>query len=284
MDFLLKNAWWPRLAAHNRLLARALMLLAVLWFGWRLAGALWLVTGQDRTALNPPARREESGPSLPEVDTGRLAGFTIFKAVTAPSPAAGAANAPDTSLQLRLDGVFAGSDRQRSGAIIADPNQGVGQLYRPGQSVPGGAVLEAVHADRVILSRNGSTEVLRFAKTNLLGGDAPPPVPTAAAGGGDKARAMLDSAISRLGSEPGAYLAEMGLVAGGEGYEITEGAPANVRRGLGLKPGDRILRLNGQPLGNPQLDRQLLEQVKQSGHVRVEFRRGSQNLTIEQNF
>jgi general secretion pathway protein C len=268
-------------------MAQALMLLATLWFGWRMAGALWLLTGQDHVALNAPVVRQDDTHAQPDVDTGRLAGFSIFRAVAAKETgSANTANAPDTSLQLRLDGVFASSDRQRSGAIISEQNQGVGKLYVPGQSVPGGATLETVFPDRVVLSLNGSTEVLRFIKTNLLGGDPPPAAAAApgAADNGGKARAMLSNAIERLASEPGAYLSEMGLASTGEGYEITEAAPANIRRSLGLKAGDRILRLNGQSLGNPQLDRQLLEQVKQSGHVRVEFRRGSQNLTIEQNF
>ncbi|WP_130415571.1 type II secretion system protein N [Fluviicoccus keumensis] len=273
------------IAGHNRKLAQALMLLAVLWFGWRLAGSLWLVTGQDHADLARPPAQATADSAQPDVDTGKLAGFSLFKSASPARSDQGGEATQETSLQLRLDGVFAGSDPKRSGAIIADQGQGVGKLYAVGQSVPGGAILESVHPDKVVLSRNGSREVLRFVKTNLLGGDAPPS-PSAAAGGGqgDKARQMLSSAIDRLGSEPGAYLSEMGLVAGGEGYEITDSAPANIRRSLGLKAGDKILRLNGQPLGNPQLDRQLLEQVKQSGHVRVDVRRGSQTLTIEQNF
>ncbi|HEX5278139.1 MAG TPA: type II secretion system protein N [Fluviicoccus sp.] len=283
MASFLKNPAWSRIAGHNRRMAQALMLLATLWFGWRLAGSLWLVTGQDHADLPRPVA--ESGPAVaqPEIDTSLLAGFSLFKTPAAPSGAAENAT-QETSLQLRLDGVFAGSDPRRSGAIITDQAQGVGKLYAVGQAVAGGATLESVYADRVILSRNGNREVLRFVRTNLLGGDPPPAAGASAAGQSGKAREMLSSAIERLGSEPGAYLSEMGLVAGGEGYEITDGAPANIRRSLGLKAGDRILRLNGQPLGNPQLDRQLLEQVKQSGHVRVDLRRGSQNLTIEQNF
>ena len=39
MGFLVKNPLWSWLAAHNRQMAQALMLLATLWFGWRMAGA-----------------------------------------------------------------------------------------------------------------------------------------------------------------------------------------------------------------------------------------------------
>lgn len=262
------------------------MLLAVVWFGWRMAGALWLLSGQDRSQLSRPEPQVQTGDSLPPVDTARLAGYAVFRAAAKPAAVSGdPANAPDTSLQLRLDGVFASPDRSRSGAIISEQGQLRGKLYHVGESVAGGATLEAVYPDRVVLVRNGASEVLRFVRTSLLGGDASPSAPSAGGGGkAAQARAMLGTAIERLGSEPGAYLAEMGLVAGGEGYQITEGAPADLRQRLGLRAGDRIVRLNGQSLGNPQLDRQLLEQVRQSGQARVELRRGSQNLTIEQKF
>ena len=53
---------------------------------------------------------------------------------------------------------------------------------------------------------------------------------------GLQARDMLSQAVGRLSSEPDAYLSEMGLVAKkGQGYEITDNAPANLRRSLGLK-------------------------------------------------
>ncbi len=273
---------WTSLTRHNRQMARGLMLVATLWFGWRAASALWLVTGQDHADLPKPQPSAMAAPSGPDVDTARLAGFSLFRAA-APTAAVGA-DAPDTALQLRLDGVFAGSDPARSGAIISDPAQGSGKLYAVGQSLPGGATLREVHADRVILDRNGRGEVLRFVRTSLLGGDAPAGPTPGSADKGAQARDALSNAINRLGSEPDAYLAEMGLSRSGEGYEITAGAPANIRRGVGLKPGDRLLRLNGQPLGNPQRDRELLEQVQQSGHARVDIRRGSQTLTIEQNF
>ena len=102
---------------------------------------------------------------------------------------------------------------------------------------------------------------------------------------GLQARELLDQAVNRLANEPEAYLAEMGLVTkNGQGYEITDNASATMRRNLGIKAGDKILRLNGQPLGNPQLDKNLLQQVQQTGHARIDIQRGSQTLTIEQNF
>jgi general secretion pathway protein C len=268
---------------HNRNIARAVMLVATLFFGWRMASLLWLLAGQDRADLAKPTLAPVTS-NVAAVDGSRLATFSIFKVDTTVS-AGDAANAPDTVLQLKLDGVFASNNPQQSSAIISEQGQGIGKLYQVGQQVSGGATLSAVYVDRVLLQRNGVDEVLRFVKTNLLGGDTPVVAPVAADKRGLQARDMLSQAVSRLNTEPDAYLSEMGLVAKkGQGYEITDNAPANLRRSLGLKAGDKILRLNGQPLGNPQLDKDLLQQVQQTGHARIDIQRGSQTLTIEQNF
>lgn len=270
---------------HNRSIARAVMLVATLFFGWRMASLLWLLAGQDRADLSKPTLAPVAS-TVPTVDGGRLATFNIFKVNTTIS-ATDAANAPDTALQLKLDGVFASTNPQQSSAIISEQGQGIGKLYQVGQQVAGGATLSAVYVDRVLLQRNGVDEVLRFIKTNLLGGDPPVSTPIASTVNkqGLQARDMISKAVGRLNSDPSAYLAEMGLTArNGQGYEITDNAPANLRRSLGLKAGDKILRLNGQPLGNPQLDKDLLQQVQQTGHARIDIQRGSQTLTIEQNF
>ena len=164
---------------HNRNIARAVMLMATLFFGWRMASLLWLLAGQDRADLAKPTLAPVTS-NVAVVDGSRLATFSIFK-VSTPVSASDAANAPDTVLQLKLDGVFASTHQQQSSAIISEQGQVIGTLYRVGQQVSGGATLSAVYVDRVLLQRNGVDEVLRFVKTNLLGGDPPVASPMATA-------------------------------------------------------------------------------------------------------
>jgi len=269
---------------NNRHIARAIMLIATLYFAWRMAGLLWLIAGQDQADLAKPTPVTSAAAPV-NIDSSRLASFMIFKAPINQAISENT-NAPDTSLQLKLDGVFAGSSQDQSSAIISEQGQGVGKLYRVGQQVLGGAVLSAVYVDRVLLQRNGQEEVLRFIKSNLLGGDPPPSVTTSssAANQANKARNLLSNAIQRLDSDASAYLNEMGLIASNQGYEITDNTPSHIRRNLGLKAGDRVVRLNGQTLGNVQLDKNLLQQIQQTGRARIEIQRGGQHLTIEQSF
>ena len=76
----------------------------------------------------------------------------------------------------------------------------------------------------------------------------------------------------------------MGVNAGSGGYEVTSRTPAALRNKLGLQPGDRIVSLNGQTVGQGQSDAQLLEQAKRDGQVKLEIKRGDQMMTIQQNF
>ncbi|MDP0588563.1 MAG: type II secretion system protein N [Candidatus Endonucleobacter bathymodioli] len=69
---------------------------------------------------------------------------------------------PKTKLNLTLHGSLANlqQDKSESSAIIQGSNQE--KLYRIGDNLPGGAILTEVHADHVILKRNGQLEILAF--------------------------------------------------------------------------------------------------------------------------
>ena len=74
-------------------------------------------------------------------------------------------------------------------------------------------------------------------------------------------------------------------MATGEGYQVTAAMPSQVRNRLGLEPGDKVLTVNGQTVGNnPTQDAGVLQQVKQAGEAQIEVQRGDQVITIRQQF
>jgi len=268
---------------------KAVRVLAVLWMAWVLAGLAWLLSGHDDAALSAlpeaPVKR-----AAPAIDTLRLPALNLFG--QAPVATGAQANAPDTSLQLRLAGVFVSVDPEGSSAIVAEPNAQSGKLYRVNESLPGGATLEAVFEDRILIRRGtGNSEVLRFEKTDLLGGQpsasalhtlGTAPVLTQTAT--PDVRNMLSNAADALTKSPTAFLQEMGLRTGGRGYEVSSDTPEQIRQAVGLQPGDRLLSVNGRQLGDPQVDRQLLDELKNGGTARVEIQRGGQIVTVERKF
>ncbi len=107
--------------------------------------------------------------------------------------------------------------------------------------------------------------------------DTPPAAPTL-----DTA---IASAVDALKQNPASYLGSMGVMATGNGYQVTDAMPAKLRKQLGLESGDRVLSVNGQTVGsNPAGDADLLNQVKQSGSAAIEVQRGEQVITIRQQF
>ncbi len=273
-----------------------LKLAAVAWMAWIVAGLAWLGLGFDRAPLPAPVRAS-TVVAAPTVDTGRLAGMDLFGVAQLPGATDQAANSPDTTLQLRLNGVFVNRRAELSSAIVSESQQPLGKVYRINDALPGGATLEAVFEDRILLKRgDGTTEILRFPKTSLLsGGQSPSPDAGQAQLGGGRhglnaiggrpnVRDMLEQAAAQLASSPDAYLQQMGLIRSSRGYEVGPNAPAQLVKQSGLRPGDRIVSVNGQTLGDVNRDRLLLQELKNRGQARIEVQRGAQTLTINQNF
>lgn len=274
---------------------RLLRVLATLWMAWTLAGLLWLLSGHGTAPLPapPPAPRR----AAPAVDVSQLASLNLFGAPPVAAAGGAAANAPDTTLQLRLAGVFVNVTPEASSAIVAERNNPAApaKVYRVNDGLPGGAVLAEVHDDRIVIRRgDGATEVLRFEKTSLLDGNGKSPISMPGAGGVESddaaadepvnVREALDNAMTAMGRDPMAFVQQFGLKPGPLGYEITAATPEDLRSAVGLQPGDRILSINGRRLGNPRQDQDVLAAVKASGSARVEVQRGGQIVTIERKF
>lgn len=95
----------------------------------------------------------------------------------------------------------------------------------------------------------------------------------------------LDETISALQQDPMSYLTQMGVASSDNGYVVTDAMPTGLKDRLGLQTGDRVISVNGQPVGqNPSQDATLLEQVKQSGEAQIQIQRGEQVITLNQSF
>ncbi len=83
-----------------------------------------------------------------------------------------------------------------------------------------------------------------------------------------------------MANNPAGALKQMGLeVAGnGSGYKVSNSGSMLTQ--LGLQPGDVILSVNGQTLGNLDDDQMLLEQVTNSGQARLEIQRGNRRFVV----
>lgn len=260
----------------------ALVLLLV-WFTHVLAKTLWLVIAGPQEIV--PASHE-----LAVIGTGSTTQQVLFskrqvedwqlfgtpnEAIKAVAPSDDEKNAPATTLKLTLVGVFANTNQDISGAIIKSGSNA--ELYRVGDELPGRAELYKVFPDRVLLKRMGKTETLRLEVERQPGkieaAETTPTLPdlnAAASQGLDTQRGMLISQLALTPVRDGSN----------EGYRVSAKISRDVRRAVGLRPGDVILSVNGMPLGTDEADQAAISSFYESGKAEVEIQRGGSQITL----
>ena len=85
---------------------------------------------------------------------------------------------------------------------------------------------------------------------------------------GDPASILYDAGLTPV--NPGAA----------EGYELGKLAANPVLRQAGLRPGDRILSVNGRAVGNVELDQAEFASVVAAGTARIEVQRGGRRWFV----
>ena len=261
--------------------APILLVLLILYLCWKLASIFWLLVAPPQVMQVEPIALGSQQAQVPNI-----AAFALFQEV-------GATAAADESANLLLQGVMVGYPSQFSSAVIK-MNE-VADRYRVGENIANTSYqLAEVYWDRVLLRQsNGTTRELKFKGIeNGLDQSIVQPVANASSSFNNQVTPMpqsqeqnaLGQAVQKIQQDREQYLKDMGVNAGGEGYEVTSRTPTALRSKLGLQPGDWIMSLNGQAVGQGQSDAQMLEQARREGKVKIEIKRGDQVMTIQQDF
>jgi general secretion pathway protein C len=208
---------------------------------------------------------------------------------TEQAPASGAIDAPETRLNLSLNGVIASSDKRVARAFIS-AGSGTEKSYRLEASLPGGAILKEIHADRVILLRSGRYETLRMPKklnSIVIEEDHPAPASNAPAN-------RIQPKVSReevlqykqklltAPKELAGAIRQRPVRRNGKiiGYRLFPGSDKDAFKRLGLRPGDIITGVNGMPLSDPASAMALYGQLPQMSELNIELQRGGQNMSL----
>lgn len=217
------------------------------------------------------------------------------------------AEAPKTALNMVLKAVFVAPDSKDSGAIIASLQNST-RYYRVGDTIELGITLQDVQDEYVVLNRKGQKEILGFRRdeekpffeavqstvskreTSVSPASADE-VPAALDALpetelGDDVRNLSPNAFvrkyqARLSADPETVLQEAGLSrAPGGGYQIENSPYAALLMSAGLQPGDVLLSVNGNSLGDPAADAQIAESVIRSKTAEILIRRGSREFAV----
>ena len=215
---------------------------------------------------------------------------------------------PETRLNLKLRGVFASKDNNAARAIIAD-SRGDEDSYRIGSELPGGAILNEIYADHVILEHKGRLETLRLPVDEPESGPASRTatsnrsssqrsgtanrninrsnIAQASAGTADNA-ALLGQYRDALMNDPNSV---MGLVnvrpyqKDGQlvGYRLRPGKDRALLRRFGLRSGDIVTAVNGVPMNNPVKALEVLRDISTASQLTVDVERNGtpQSFTFQ---
>lgn len=260
-----------------------------LLLSWQLAELTWMVVAPEPLILKAPSKQASSQVSDGALGTAQYhlfgeAGEQPVEVVTKE------VDAPDTRLKLELLGATKASRDEASSAIIA-PKGGEGEFYRVGDVVQGRTRLAGVYDDKVILDTNGKLETLKFDEESKAGMStqvvARPDARPAAPFGSLKERfgkvrspgEFMDLVSEAASTDASGALKQMGLapVGAGQGYKVQ---PGSMLSALQLQPGDIVLSVNGQMLGDPQSDQMILEQLGNEVSARIEVQRGNSRFVV----
>ncbi len=185
-----------------------------------------------------------------------------------------------TRLPLTLEAVFVADQNASSGAIVARSGK-KGLLYKVGDILPGNARLIEVQQEQIILQRAGNREALSFSKskfnpkTELR--STKPTIPAKPKSNIE----TIDDIQGLIAENVESALKDFGLETNeGRGYKIGSLSSNPYLQQAGLRPGDIVLSVNGQPLGDLQKDRLEFDNILAQGSASIQLERDGEQMTI----
>lgn len=192
-------------------------------------------------------------------------------------------NAPETQLNLELHGAIAAADERYAHAIIAD-SSGTEKVYFLKDTVPGGAVLQQVRTDRVILNRGGVLEALLLPKESGNSGSTSAAVSQRTTQFRPLARRApsMQQVIAQNANSITQIIRPQPYMPNGElkGYRVYPGRNREQFVSLGLQPGDLVTEINGMPLNNPAQAMEMFRSLADTTQVTVTIEREGQAQTL----
>jgi len=276
------------IASVNKSLPRWVALILVVAIAWQLARIIWmLMPGSDvgNQVITPPTQiARAAGATSSNIDAQLIANTHLFgeadpeEVVVAPQE--NIENLAETRLSLSLKGTIASPEEESSIAIIAD-SRNEEKIYSIKDTVAPGATLHAIHADRVVLNRGGTLEVLKLPK-EFPAGSAPIRRNTATvartANNSQSIQNVISNNVSKLADviRPTPYYVSGQM----QGFRVYPGRDRKQFAALGLRPGDLVKDVDGAALTDPAQATQIFQGLGDKEQVSVTVERNGQPEVI----
>lgn len=201
-------------------------------------------------------------------------------------------DAPETNLNLNLDGLRMSTEGGEAGnAIIRTPN-GIGKNYRVGDEILAGVTLERILSDRVIINRDGASETLmlggRGAGLSVISDESQTISARDLTDRDESSAAAPSRAVEAQIAAPELLLSSINagpVRVNGEitGYRLDPIGSPDIMQQAGFRPGDVLLQINGVSVA--QLDtNDVIERISSADTVDLSINRNGSEQTIRLRF
>ena len=234
----------------------------------------WTLAQGTSRVLQPasPAVVRAGGAEL--TDLRALANAQLFgRAAPSRSPAAEASVAP-SNLNMTLTGVAV---RASGGCALVIVQGQPESAFCSGEELSPGVRLDTVQRDRIVIVRNGAREAV-FMK-DAEGAAAVPPPPIVQSVGTDRQLVDRRQLQQQLGRPE--FLNQALIVPNPDGgFLVRQVQAGSLYEKLGLRPGDVIRNVNGQPLTSMDDVMRLYQQFGTAQRVLVDVQRQGRSETL----
>jgi len=267
---LVRSAGRVQAVLSHRAMPALATVAALLLLCWTLAQGTWRV-------LQPasPAVARAGGTDL--TDLRGLGSAQLFGRAAPRSPAAEASVAP-SNLNMTLTGVAA---RATGGCALVIVQGQAEAAFCSGEEVSPGVRLDTVERDRIVIVRNGVREAvfMKDAEGAAAGIGVPPPAPIVQSVGADRQLVDRRQLQQQLGKPE--FLNQALIVPNPDGgFLVRQVQAGSLYEKLGLRPGDVIKNVNGQPLTNMDDVMRLYQQFGTAQRVLVDVQRQGRSETL----
>jgi general secretion pathway protein C len=184
-------------------------------------------------------------------------------------------------LDLQLLGILADERAKSQSRALIRSSGDQEKPYAVGDAVAAVATVKAIFPDRVLLMRNGELETLRMHRGELNGDNAAAGMRLADTGAGsaDANAQKLGHLRAQLLNAPNQFenflhISPVNNPNGPSGYRVFPASDPSLFDAEGLRPGDLVTAINGQPLTDQAKSLQLLQQLSNAQTVTLTVVRG----------
>ncbi len=272
------SRWTP---VSVNVIALLLLTYSLAQWSWRL-----MEPAPVQTDARPMAPIADSATELRQLLSANLFGQADVAAGQGMSPS----SIPLTSLNLVLTGVMVGGTNNFAFISINGANE---TAFGLGDEILAGATLHAVYPDRAVLRRGGALESLVL-KDNLAlpeGSIVTSPqyrndAPLSGIRGSGSNFTVERSTLTQQMQKPEFLSQALMVPNAGGGFLVREIQPGSVYEKLGMRTGDVIRSVNGQPINNMDEVMKLYQQlggINRVGNVAIEVTRGGRTESLQYN-